>query len=312
MAENAMIITLCLFLMVSQSLSQVPSPATNPCSLYDLSDGEIINIKSFEVNIRESDFLADPTQTVILPISGQDSSKLLPPQDPDSVAKINEYALSFGYDPIDGYNIMTVFGVIDRDGPSVENNDDTNVLQFNLRCSYNNGQSEQFFTVTVWIADSNDNFPLFQNLPYFKEIKEALPVQNTVYDSISSTDLDLNENKQVEYRIISGNTFVSCCKQLSYCYFLLFESTELSWLIKVYRVIFSYLRSQSYLLLFEFTELSSIIRVYRVILRYSSSQSYLLLFEFTELQSYLMLFEFTELSSLIRVHRVIIPFFNSF
>lgn len=63
-------------------------------------------------------------------------------------------------------------------------------------------------TVTVYIEDINDHFPVFQNLPYSVSIDESTPVGTTIFQGISAFDRDKpnTPNSDIQYSLGSDGT----------------------------------------------------------------------------------------------------------
>jgi hypothetical protein len=88
--------------------------------------------------------------------------------------------------------------LVDRDVPQ-------NLLKFKLQCSSVIKRTEEtaFLSVTVYIEDINDNYPKFQNLPYFITVDETTPIGTTLFQKLHAFDRDKpnTPNSDVQYTL---------------------------------------------------------------------------------------------------------------
>ncbi|XP_059611787.1 cadherin-89D [Phlebotomus argentipes] len=89
--------------------------------------------------------------------------------------------------------------LVDRDTPQ-------NLIKFKIQCSSLSGRNDEqtsYMTITVYIEDINDHYPIFQNMPYAVAVDEATPVGSTIFHSISAFDRDKpnTPNSDVQFSI---------------------------------------------------------------------------------------------------------------
>ncbi|XP_052268235.1 cadherin-99C-like [Dreissena polymorpha] len=204
--SNTLLISLIWLIWCSVAVNgqQVKPDNVNTCKLYDLTTGAILTTNTFQVNIQETDNRVSKSQSVIIPIHGQ-IQQFLYPNSADQTT-VDNYGLSIFQNPNTGYNELLVTASIDRDGPNPEPKDDLSIISLNFDCTYASGTSTftQKFEMKILVDDANDNAPVFTNAPYSVNIKEALPISNTVFDNIIATDRDTNKNKEIRFTIASG------------------------------------------------------------------------------------------------------------
>ncbi|XP_052820544.1 protocadherin-15-like isoform X2 [Mya arenaria] len=193
-------------LLIGSTHAQVKPAADRQCQLYDLETGATLTTNTFSLTIQETDFQANKGQTVILPLHGNGLTFATP--NPADQATVNQYGIQFFRDSTD-YNVISIDNEINRDGIDAEPNDDLDIIALNFNCEYTDGTNTfvQTFTVNLLVDDANDNSPEFQGASYSVNIKEALPISNTVFDNIVASDKDANQNMEIRFSISSGQDY---------------------------------------------------------------------------------------------------------
>ncbi|XP_050392067.1 protocadherin Fat 4 isoform X2 [Patella vulgata] len=102
-----------------------------------------------------------------------------------------------------GQQYLTMIQPIDRDGSSVSENDDTNMVEFTIKCKETG--ASLYFPIRVDIGDINDNAPQFEDSPYLLNVNERASPGEIVYGSLSATDKDSGDNGDIIYAIAPGD-----------------------------------------------------------------------------------------------------------
>ncbi|CAC5424111.1 PCDH15 [Mytilus coruscus] len=94
---------------------------------------------------------------------------------------------------------------LDRDGQTASTFDDTNSIEFTVKCTRVGSTSSTFFLITVDVQDINDNSPVFTGTPYYVSVNELSPIGRTVFRGVTAFDLDANTNKDINFGIMPGD-----------------------------------------------------------------------------------------------------------
>ncbi|VDI20213.1 protocadherin Fat 4, partial [Mytilus galloprovincialis] len=100
---------------------------------------------------------------------------------------------------------LRLISSLDRDGQTATTFDDTDVIEFQVKCTRVGSASSTFFLMTVDVQDTNDNSPVFSGTPYEASVNELSPIGTTVFRGIAAFDLDANTNKDINFGIMPGD-----------------------------------------------------------------------------------------------------------
>ncbi|CAG2241920.1 unnamed protein product [Mytilus edulis] len=100
---------------------------------------------------------------------------------------------------------LRLISSLDRDGQTATTFDDTDVIEFQVKCTRVGSTSSTFFLMTVDVQDINDNSPVFSGTPYEASVNELSPIGTTVFRGIAAFDLDANTNKDINFGIMPGD-----------------------------------------------------------------------------------------------------------
>ncbi|XP_076076081.1 cadherin-99C-like isoform X1 [Mytilus galloprovincialis] len=111
--------------------------------------------------------------------------------------------------PENGYSqraFIRLVQPLNRDGLTATTFDDTDVIEFQVKCTRLGATSSTFFLITVDVQDINDNSPVFVDTPYHASVNELSPLGTTVFRGIRAFDLDADENKDINFGIFPLKT----------------------------------------------------------------------------------------------------------
>ncbi|VDI00765.1 protocadherin-15, partial [Mytilus galloprovincialis] len=114
--------------------------------------------------------------------------------------------------PENGYSqraFIRLVQPLNRDGLTATTFDDTDVIEFQVKCTrlfWSGATSSTFFLITVDVQDINNNSPVFVGTPYHASVNELSTLGTTVFRGIRAFDLDADENKIINFGIFSLKT----------------------------------------------------------------------------------------------------------